>query len=59
MKGLFILLICLLTIYAPLELTWVIVDWGLSDPLILEMCLMWLLYAMAIFIISAVVIKRI
>ena len=53
MKALWILLICLLTVYAPLELTKVIlVDleltsayWGVPVwQFILEVCLIWIMY---------------
>ena len=68
MKRLLILLICLLTLYAPLELTRVIIDWGLLGPFkdtilvsnfIFELSFIWLFYAIAIFLISVVARKRI
>ncbi len=58
MRGLLILLVCLLTLYAPIELTRVIIVWGLSGRFILEVCFMWFLYALAIFVFSAVVLRK-
>ena len=66
-RLLILLLICLLTLYAPLELTRVIIHWGLLGPFkdtipasnfIFEISFMWLLYAIAIFIISMVVTRK-
>jgi len=54
-KGLLILLICLLTVYAPIELTRVIVAWGLTNQFIFELTFVWLFYSLAIFMISATV----
>ena len=52
MKGLLILLICLLTIYAPIELTRVIVAWGLAPQFMFEIAFLWLFYGIAIFVIA-------
>jgi len=54
-KGLLIFLICLLTIYAPIELTRVIVAWGLTSQFVFELTFVWLFYSLAIFTISATV----
>ncbi len=54
-RGLLVLLICLLTIYAPIELSRVIIKWGLSSELIFELIFMWLLYGVAVFIILVMV----
>ena len=51
-KGLLVLLICLLTIYAPIELTKVIVAWGLAVQFIFELVFLWLFYGLAMFMIS-------
>ena len=53
-RGLVVLLICFMTIYAPIELSRVIVVWGLAPEFILELAFMWLLYSLAVFIISLV-----
>ena len=55
MKSLLILLICLLTVYAPMELTRVIVEWGLSGWLVFEVCFIWLFYTTGIFLVSIIV----
>ena len=52
LKSLLVVLICLLTIYAPIELTRVIVAWGLSSQFIFEIAFVWLFYALALVIIS-------
>ena len=52
-KSLLVLLICFLTIYAPIELTRVIVAWGLAPQFIFEVGFLWLFYGLAIFTISA------
>lgn len=57
-KRLLLLLICLLTIYGPVELTRVIIAWDLSGQFIFEVFYMWLSYAIAIFIISAVLARK-
>ena len=59
MSGLLILLICFLTIYAPIELSRVIVEWGLATEFILELVFMWLLYGLALFIISVIIQRHI
>ena len=58
MRGLLILLVCLLTLYAPIELTRIIINWGLSGRFIFEVCFMWFLYALAIFTLSVVVVRK-
>ena len=54
-----VLLVCFLTMYAPIELSRVIVNWGLTDEFIFELILMWILYGLAIFIISVIVLRRV
>ncbi len=49
------MLICFLTIYAPIELSRVIFEWGLATEFILELAFMWLLYVLALSIISLIV----
>ncbi len=52
MKRLLSIIVILLTLYGPLELTRVIIDWGgLSGKFIFEICFMWLLYTVAMVII--------
>ena len=58
MRILLILLVCLLTLFAPIELTRVIINWGLSGRLMFELCFMWFLYALAIFTFSVVVARK-
>jgi len=53
--GSLTLLICLLTIYAPIELSRVIVNWGLTPSFIFELIFMWLFYGIAIFLISVII----
>ena len=53
------LLVCFLTMYAPIELSRVIVNWGLTDEFISELILMWILYGLAIFIVSVIVLRRV
>ena len=55
MKGLLVLLICMITIYAPIELTRVIVAWGLAAQFIFELTFVWLFYGLAIFMMSVIV----
>ncbi len=57
-KSLLLLLICSLTIYAPIELTRIIIAYGLSGEFIFEVCFVWSFYAIAIFLISAVLARR-
>jgi len=57
-KSLLVLLITFLTLYAPIELTRVIIDWGLAGKFIFEVCLIWLFYATAIYITSVVVVRQ-
>ena len=57
-RLLLVLLLCLLTLYAPIELTRVIINWGLSGQFIFEVCFMWSFYALAIFTFSVVVVRR-
>ena len=59
MRGLLVLLIFLLTMYAPIELSRVIVRWGLAAEFILELAFMWLFYGLAIFIILLIVRRRV
>jgi len=59
MRGLLVLLIFLLTMYAPIELSRVIVRWGLVTEFILELAFMWLFYGLAIFIILLIVRRRV
>ena len=47
-------MICIMTLYAPAELTRVILAYGLDYELITEIVLMWLLYLGAIFFIAKV-----
>ncbi len=53
-----ILLVCCLTLYAPIELTRVIIDWGLFGRFVFEVCFVWFFYALAIFIFSLVVFRK-
>ncbi|KKN16954.1 hypothetical protein LCGC14_0970710 [marine sediment metagenome] len=46
MKLLLILLIC--TLYAPVELTRVIINWGLSGKFLFEIVFMWLFYTIGV-----------
>jgi len=57
-KVLLVLLICFLTLYAPIELTRVIADWGLTGKFIFEVCLIWILYIAAVCIISVMMIRE-
>jgi len=54
-----VLLICFLTMYAPIELSRVIVSWGLAAEFILELVFMWLFYGLAVFTISVMVQRRV
>ncbi|MBA7637573.1 hypothetical protein ES703_45219 [subsurface metagenome] len=59
LKALVVTLICLLTLYAPVELTRVIVAWGLDAELLAELSIFWALYLLAILILIKVVrVKR-
>lgn len=49
------LLIVFLTIYAPIELSRVIVSWGLAVEFMLELIFIWLFYGLALFLISVVI----
>ena len=53
------LLICFLTIYAPIELSRVIVRWGLAAEFIFELAFIWLFYSLALFIILVIIRKRV
>jgi len=55
MNGLLVLLIFFLTLYAPIELSRVIVSWGLAPVFIFELTFMWLFYGLAVFIIALTV----
>lgn len=59
MTGLLILLIFFLTIYAPIELSRVIVKWGLTPEFTFELAFMWLFYGLAVFIIALIVHRRV
>ena len=59
MRGLWVLLICFLTIYAPIELSRMIVSRGLTAGFIFELTLIWLFYGLAIFIISVTFQRRV
>jgi len=59
MRGLLVLLVCFLTMYASIELSRVIVNWGLTAEFISELILMWIFYGLAIFIISVIVLRRV
>ncbi len=54
-RGLLVLLVCFLTIYAPIELSRVIVNWGLAVEFVFELVFMWLFYGLAVLIISIVI----
>lgn len=54
-KALWIALICLLTLYAPVELTCYIVDYGLDLSMVGELAFMWVTYLAAIVILTKVV----
>ena len=49
-----ILLFCVLTVYAPTELTRVIIEWGLFGKFVFEVCFVWVFYALGIFVVSLV-----
>ena len=51
-RGLLVLLVCFLTMYAPIELSRVIVNWGLAVEFIFELVFMWLFYVLALLILS-------
>ena len=55
MKGLIVALICLLTLYAPLELTRYILVQGLRPAYVFELCMLWSFYFVAIIILTKVV----
>ncbi len=57
-RSLLILLVCLLTIYAPVELTRVIIAWDLSGQFLFEVLFIWVLYAIAMFLISVLVAQK-
>jgi len=59
MNGLLGLLIFLLTLYAPIELSRVIVRWGLAPVFMFELIFMWLFYGSAVFIIARIVHRRV
>ncbi len=58
MKALLIILICLLFVYSPVELTRVIIDWGLSGKFIFEIAFMWVFYLAGLFIVFRVILKE-
>jgi len=53
------MLIGLLTVYAPIELSRVIVQWGLATKFIFELAFIWLSYSLALFLISVMIQQRI
>ena len=56
MSGLLVSIICLLTVYAPLELSRVIiVGWGLSAEFVFELAFIWSFYILAIYLILVIV----
>jgi len=55
MWGLLVLLVCFLTIYAPIELSRVIFRWGLTSEFIFELIFIWLFYGLAILIVPLIV----
>ena len=62
MKALWVLLICLLTVYAPIELTWVIIDHEFIHNLsaipkwqfVAEMSIFWVFYMIGLIVIYRV-----
>ena len=59
MNGLLVLLIFFLTLYAPIELSRVIVSWGLAPVFMFELIFMWLFYGSAVFMIARMVHGRV
>lgn len=57
-NSLLVLLILLLTIYAPIALSWRIVGWGLTPKLIFELVFMWSFYIGVITIIFVITRRR-
>ena len=55
MWGLLVLLVCFMTIYAPIELSRVIVRWGLASEFVFELIFIWLFYVLAILIVLVMV----
>ncbi len=54
-----ILLVCLFSLYGPTELTRVILNWeGFSIKFIFEIGFMWFFYALAIFTLSVVLLRK-
>lgn len=53
------MLVCLLTMYASIELSRVIVQWGLAAKFTFELAFMWLSYSLGLFLISVVIQQRI
>jgi hypothetical protein len=45
--------------YAPIELSRVIVRWGLTAKYIFELAFMWLSYGLALFLISVIIQRRV
>ena len=58
LRRLYILLLILLTIYAPLELTRYIFAYGIDRELIVELSIMWALYVSAMVIIPRLLRSR-
>lgn len=57
LKLLLFILLILLTIYAPIELTRVILVWGLGGGLITELAIMWGAYLMAFILLVIIWVK--
>jgi len=55
LKVLVISLLCLLTLYAPIELSRMIMKYGLELALVFELSLIWVFYLAAIVILTKVV----
>jgi len=55
MKATVLFLICALTLYAPLELSRLIWNYGLADGRAFELCFIWVLYLVAIIVLTKVV----
>jgi len=55
MRGLLILLACFLTLYAPLELSRVIIEWGLAPEFMFELTFTCVLYILALSLVSVIV----
>ena len=59
MKRLSMLLVSLLTLYGPVELTRVILDWeGFSGKFMFEISFMWVLYIIAMIVTSTIIARQ-